>query len=378
MLIKWRKSISMNQTLAKEYQNLYYSGDLCKNLSYYSCPIRYEEMFEGEKCEKKCYQFIERHFQCGYKMTAISSILSKNEDIEKLSANVRSVHMVSLYLLGYALAESFDKDLKKYFSKYIKSLNNKITSWYDFRYTWFLTALFHDIASCKENIDENNTMENIQYFEDVLRSKENIYNYTLQNGKKFIPRFSEDYILQYLSKRKEDMKLDHGIIAGYHFFESIYREYEQKLGNKEMQIEKINNDRILLWDRSHMDHFAFIADAIISHNIWFGYLDRNEYIEKWNYDRYPLNFILCLLDTVEPVKRFCENEKSKLKYKQVLENISIIQNGRRSIKISWNGWLENMNNEAFEKWKSNIKELDEWMDIEVKELDKKEFLILNW
>ena len=32
----------------------------------------------------------------------------------------------------------------------------------------------------------------------------------------------------------------------------------------------------------------------------------------------------------------------------------------------------------FEKWKSNIKELDEWMDIEVKELDKKEFLILNW
>lgn len=100
------------------------------------------------------------------------------------------------------------------------------------------------------------------------------------------------------------MKLDHGIIAGYHFFESIYREYEQKLGNKEMQIEKINNDRILLWDRSHMDHFAFIADAIISHNIWFGYLDRNEYIEKWNYDRYPLNFILCLLDTVEPVKDF--------------------------------------------------------------------------
>ena len=71
-------------------------------------------------------------------------------------------------------------------------------------------------------------------------------------------------------------------------------------------------------------------------------------------------------------------QKSKLKYKQVLENISIIQNGRRRIKISWNGWLENMNNEAFEKWKSNIKELDEWMDIEVKELDKKEFLILNW
>ena len=122
----------MNQTLAKEYQNLYYEGDLCKNLSYYSCPIRYKEMFEGEKCEKKCYQFIERHFQCGSKMTAISSILSKNEDIEKLSANVRSVHMVSLYLLGYALTESFDMDLKKYFSKYIKRLNNKITSWYDF------------------------------------------------------------------------------------------------------------------------------------------------------------------------------------------------------------------------------------------------------
>ncbi len=135
-------------------------------------------------------------------MTAISSILSKNEDIEKLSANVRSVHMVSLYLLGYALAESFDKDLKKYFSKYIKSLNNKITSWYDFRYTWFLTALFHDIASCKENIDENNTMENIQYFEDVLRSKENIYNYTLQNGKKLFQIFGRLHIAIFKQKKR--------------------------------------------------------------------------------------------------------------------------------------------------------------------------------
>ena len=43
----------MNQTLAKEYQNLYYSGDLCKNLSYYSC---LESDYQSYKARMK--QFI--------------------------------------------------------------------------------------------------------------------------------------------------------------------------------------------------------------------------------------------------------------------------------------------------------------------------------
>lgn len=36
--------------------------------------------------------------------------------------------------------------------------------------------------------------------------------------------------------------------------------------------ESIDNQNKLRQDRTYMDYFAFIADAIISHNIWFNML----------------------------------------------------------------------------------------------------------
>lgn len=45
---------------------------------------------------------------------------------------------------------------------------------YDFRYTWFLIALFHDITSCKEVITKHNEIEGKQSIENVIKS-EKIY-----------------------------------------------------------------------------------------------------------------------------------------------------------------------------------------------------------
>ena len=175
----------MKEALAKQYQNLQYKREIVNNLSYYAIKIDYKKLFESENCNEECYNFIEQHFHCGEKMTAISEILSTNEDKEKLRDSIRSVHMVSLYLLGYSLYEKFDKDLEKYFSKYIKELK-EITSWYDFRYTWFLMALYHDISSCKEEVDISNEIESEEVFEKVLNNEKNIYNYKLQEKSLFL------------------------------------------------------------------------------------------------------------------------------------------------------------------------------------------------
>lgn len=366
----------MKEALAKQYQNLQYKREIVNNLSYYAIKIDYKKLFESENCNEECYNFIEQHFHCGEKMTAISEILSTNEDKEKLRDSIRSVHMVSLYLLGYSLYEKFDKDLEKYFSKYIKELK-EITSWYDFRYTWFLMALYHDISSCKEEVDISNEIESEEVFEKVLNNEKNIYNYKLQTGKKFIPKFSKEDILNYLKQRKKENRIDHGIVAGYEFFCSICMEFERKLGEKKCVFESRDNQHKLRWDRTHMDHFVFIADAIISHNIWFNAL-KDKKIEKWDYDRYPLNFILCLLDTIEPLKRFCGEEETELKYNDVLENISIVQNGKRSIKISWNDIDIIKKNKGYQKWINDIKGLDQWMNVEVMNTNKQNSIILTW
>ena len=164
-------------------------------------------------------------------------------------------------------------------------------------------------------------------------------------------------------------------MAGYNFFNSMYTIFEQKLGEKETIVEKTDKERMLMWDKTYMDHFVFIADAIISHNIWFD--EKTEkMVGKWDYEENPLNFILCLLDTIEPIKRFCEEEGSRLKYNEVLENISVIKDDERKIKISWNDVIRNCEFEKWERWKDNIKKLDEWMKIDVEE--GSDFLILRW
>ena len=187
---------------------------------------------------------------CGKKMTAISDILGTNEDIKTLSESIRSVHMVSLYLLGYSLYQCFEDDLNKYFMQYIgKSERGEE---YDFRYTWFLTALFHDITSCKEVITKNNETEGKQSIENVIKSEKNIYDYKLQSGKKFIPKFSKDFVLEYLKKREENDRVDHGIVAGYNFFNSMCTIFEQRLGEKETIVEKTDKERMLMWDKTYI------------------------------------------------------------------------------------------------------------------------------
>lgn len=64
---------------------------------------------------------------------------------------------------------------------------------------------------------------------------------------------------------------------------------------------------------------------------------------KLSIAEYPLQFILCLLDTIEPVKRFQElNPQDVLK----LINVEFQNNG---LKIEWDPELEKQ--EQFKDWK---------------------------
>ena len=78
----------------------------------------------------------------------------------------------------------------------------------------------------------------------------------------------------------------------------------------------------------------------------------------------PLYFMLCLLDTIEPTKRF---EGLDIEY--VLKNIFIERIGKKIIRIKWNKEFQKENKEKFNVWKTNIQDLEKWLGVTVKELD---------
>jgi hypothetical protein len=84
--------------------------------------------------------------------------------------------------------------------------------------------------------------------------------------------------------------------------------------------------------------------------------------DKLSIDDYPLNFMLCLLDSIEPVKRF-----KKLSAREVLENVSIeAENGEITI-----AWTDKMKKQAdFWDWMKNISTMKDWMQVDVSSCER--------
>ena len=91
-----------------------------------------------------------------------------------------------------------------------------------------------------------------------------------------------------------------------------------------------------------------------------------------NINKYPLQFMLCLLDTIEPTKRFT----SLLAY-EILHKISILEDAEKSgFTIAWKD-LSTENGE-FENWHKNIMGLKDWMDVECKADDSNSMIQIKW
>ena len=348
------------------YGSLKYKGRwgiIENNKSYYHIQIDRNKLF-GNDSKVKCYEFIKRHFEDG-KKTAVMDVFFRNDKKNKdnFLESIKPCHTVSLYLLGMSMYEIFENELKEDLKKIMFDLDD----WYDFRYTWFLTCFYHDIVSCEE--------AKKYYMEDLKdKLKYTIYNHVLASDENYKPNFSQEIIDNYWSFRE---KRDHGIGAGYYFFDALCNNFNKETKGQFIKKDKVTIDG-LSWRKEHLDHFAYIADAIICHNIWYAY--KKEDIKKYNKfhldkliinsekDRLylkqsPLYFILCLLDTIEPTKRFEELEVG-----YVFKNISIEGYGEEKvIRIKWNKELQEKqkNEEMFKKWRNSILELEKWLGVTI-------------
>lgn len=349
-------------------QNLYseYEDSFCgKCKSYYNLRICPHRLFCGDLANetKECCAFIKKHFADGRKMEALCFPFKKEYNF-----NNRAVHMVSLYLLGLKLKDLFEGSIKNEFSKNITGEKD----WYDFKYTWFLTCLYHDTASCVEDKKADWTNKanlNISPYTTSIRCND--------PGLSIKFRGSDALARNYFNYRKSNGQCEHGVVGGFLLFNRLIDSFWEE--TKDCDVEKnpiVKNG--LQWRKEHIDHFRYIADAIICHNMWTvqstdtdGVKKYKEYhLEKLIIDPqsghdqrlsindYPLQFMLCLLDTIEPIKRFLP-----LAAKSTLENVSIWKIGNRQIGVAWNNRLKQ--EPKFQKWMESIYSMEDWMQVDI-------------
>ena len=335
--------------------------------SYYRIPIYPSKLFNGVVREEseRCMDFIFRHFESGRKEAVV-----RTEFYEQYEKQGKHTHTVNLFLLGLLFEDLFATELKKDVSRLIPNTEE----WFvdkEFKYSWFLSCLYHDIASCVEHIEKGNRVRTLNGYLKKNDMKDSPYKQRpMKNGVKLL-RFPESLIRNYFRYRCANKSFDHGIVGGYYLFEYTKKNFQDKTSGKELPY--IDQDGIS-WRREHLDHFAYIADSIICHNLWtvektdekdaeiyskYGLYELvlSEEKQKLSLEKYPLQFMLCLLDSIEPVKRF-----SGMSAKEVLENISMVQK-EKTIQITWSDELKKQ--DGFWDWMKNISSLEKWMNVQV-------------
>lgn len=367
---------SSNSLLAK-YETL--------KKSYYEIDIAADNFFGKTNKDnlENCEKFITAHLEKGGK-----DEVHEIPWIQEFQRSNKHIHVVSLYLLGLTFQNSMSAFIKEEIGHFILSHD-----WYDYKYTWFLTCLYHDIAS---NIERGklpaNPPEQQKHLTYYLG--DNNIQYTIFDRElswdTYHPRLSASLVKNYFYYRASCGECDHGILGGYYLFDRLYKNF---LKNTRHGISTDSLHRT----REHIPHFAYICDAIICHNIWttrsfdvpesdrpkieksietYKCFGLSPLIYKLREDRlkfeeHPLQFLLCLLDTIEPVKRLNDEECYNLSsgVKDVLSSINISISPCNDavhnffLKISWEDALSSRS--GFKQWNNSILNIKNWLYVAV-------------
>lgn len=325
--------------------------------SYYQISIKPNELFDSDN-GAHAKQFIDEHFERGAKKGVFTIY---REFALEYSRRGKHYHTVSLYLLGLKTKRLFKDPIKNRLNELIDDM-----SWFNFEYSWYLTCLFHDVSSCIER--------NLQYAQliDAVESSSLFTHKALKPDVNLL-RFPKNLIINYLNYRFSAGRIEHSIIGGTMLFDKLNESFYEKTKGHNWEASPVYREHNLKWRKEHLDHFACIADAVCCHNLWTAQpggemsvtykakeLDQliiNSPAERLSIHTHPLHFMLCLLDTIEPVKRF-----GHLDAKTVLKNI-YIDTQKDSIDLHWTQLIKQQ--PEIYHWLDSIRSLSEWMCVDV-------------
>lgn len=295
-------------------------------------------------------EFIQAYFKIGGKKKVIASFDEKR--LGRISDN-RLIHIVSTFFLGLRIAECYGIDTL-----------SRNDDGFNFKYYWFLACLYHDIGYIYEEkpICEQLKMVSV----DGLEAIQAVCDVKYLHNREF-KTYSRDMVDLYLKGRATCTDgrggvIDHGIAGGLMLYDGLRKQFEwswKKRTGKNDSRESFyvyNGDRKLHCSNSHYEDYAKVADAIIAHNIFVDTLHQyadeegirldgivNQKISLSN----ELCFILCVADTIEPLKR-------NLNY---IDEVSFeFENGEISIQAS---------DDAFKNVYKNVQNMEQWLDVRV-------------
>lgn len=300
------------------------------------------------KDECKAFDFIKNYLKIGEKNSLFDEISNRLRQKILIS---RSPHIVSAYLLGIIIADAFGIDVKK--------RSNENTN---FLYMYFLTCLYHDYGYIFEK-DRNNQQYLVEIFNNGFDSLSKIGQIDYIDDMEFTI-FNKKQIECYAKIRANDFGvIDHGIFGGLLLYDRLIKNFYntwKKVNSPKCNIDDFyywNNDRKLHYSKKHFALYGNAANAIMAHNIFFDAF--NNGIQKHNYDVEKITtkispsneiaYILSIADTIEPLKNKIDLSALILKR----------ENGSFE--------LEFVNKNDFEKSKSHIMGLIDWVDVFVEE-----------
>jgi len=335
---------------------------------------RYYDELEKKNIEeilKKPKDFITSYLKAAGKLPP--------EEINTIIENInyeRLQHTVSIFFLGLIFYNKSNK-IKSEIDKYLEVTKKEIKSEkfnvnHNFIYWWFLTCFIHDIGyAYKKNqkLKLFGTKENYKIESKVFEELKKITEFVNNSVPIQIVNNWEKY--SYFRKEKPNNRINHGFLAGAYFIYMLNNIYNN---NKQFRNEEaFIDDSKLFWSQKMLDKVHKpIAWIIVAHNVW--YKNRNygnvEEYEKANLenliidepivklDKYPLYFLLCLVDSIDPVKYM--NEKNETNILSILNNTILLIKKNGNIKIKFINDLQKYNIE----YKDILFSLAEWLDLE--------------
>ena len=354
----------------KNEENCYYQPGISNPFSNFNDP-------------QESFNFIEDYFSAGSKRNVFTLDFERS-----FRKDGKHQHTVALYYLGCKLFSLVDSTLRGFLKENLCSID-----WYDFKYIWFLSCLYHDTASSIEHTSYSK--QELDFFLGANCITHNVFRHKSMLPYSQLFTFPEKLVENYFNYRIDfHRSVDHGILGGYLLFDRLKKNYDDawrkrsrenhKNGNPEMCNEKYENFEYnnRNWQIDHLDLFAIIADSIIAHNIWFS--DDSALYDHYGlthllispankitlHDR-PLLFFLSLLDTIEPVK--CLTRRGyKLIPVDALKSVSV-GIGPSDNLITITGCSTAI---KYDKWFQNVKKAEDWLNIEVSILSTRKCNIL--
>lgn len=251
------------------------------------------------------YNFIFEMFFYDGNAHSLSLDLNK---YSKLIPKERYSHTVSLYLLGIQVAEAIG------FKQFGLPLWDNCSQ-RNFLHHWAITCLYHDVAYCVEQSNDDFIPANNQTLDIISDNLGLQYNLSNKDTTGIIERYYRYRITA------ATPTIDHGIIGAMMLYDSLL-----KRNNK---MEKIAKTAIMVCEKpmygeKNKANILKYSLDIARHNMWFASTNddikkyeslglndlivRSDDSHKISFKKEPMLFLLCLIDTIDPIKTYSEKE----------------------------------------------------------------------